>query len=116
VREFTRDDDRRVRIIFDNPAVGLLDAADYEQMVKAAASLAWELFRRHVPLQFIAAEHHSSDVMAFLEYLALVSPALEPGHLPEITDGAFTIVLTAGAWQAVGGHFHVLRYGPGHSG
>jgi hypothetical protein len=112
VREFTRDDDRRVRIIFDNPPESRLAEPDYEQMVSAGASLAWELSQRQIPLEFIAPEHHSTDVMDFLEYLALVGPALQSGHLPEVADDAFTIVLTAGDWPASGDRFYVLRYAP----
>jgi len=112
VREFTRDDDRRVRIIFDNPPAARLGEPEYEQMVSAGASLAWELSQRQIPLEFIAPEHHSTDVMDFLEYLALVSPALQSGHVPEVADDAFTIVLTAGDWPATGDRFYVLRYAP----
>lgn len=110
VREFTRDDDRRVRIIFDNPAAATLDEAAYEQMVAVAASLAWELSLRQVPLEFIAPEHHSTDIVAFLEYLALIAPARGSGHVPEVADDAFTIVLTAGDWPTAGDRFFVLRY------
>jgi hypothetical protein len=112
VREFTRDDDRRVRIIFDNPPAARLIDAEYERMVSAGASLAWELAQRQIPLEFIAPEHHSTDVMDFLEYLALVAPALQPGHVPEIADDAFTIVLTATDWPTTGERFYVLRYAP----
>ena len=112
VREFSRDDDRRVRIIFDNPPATTLAEPEYEQMVVAGASLAWELSRRQVPLEFIAPEHHSTDVVDFLEYLALVAPAREPGHVPELVDDAFTIVLTAGEWPTAGDRFCVLRYAP----
>jgi uncharacterized protein (DUF58 family) len=112
VREFTRDDDRRVRIIFDNPPATRLAEPEYEQMVSAGASLAWELSQRQIPLEFIAPEHHSTDVMDFLEYLALVAPAQQPGHVPEIADDAFTIVLTASDWPTAGARFYVLRYGP----
>jgi uncharacterized protein (DUF58 family) len=112
VREFTRDDDRRVRIIFDNPPAARLIDAEYERMVSAGASLAWELAQRQIPLEFIAPEHHSTDVMDFLEYLALVAPARQPGHVPEIADDAFTIVLTATDWPTAGERFYVLRYAP----
>jgi hypothetical protein len=112
VREFTRDDDRRVRIIFDNPPLATLAEPEYEQMVAAGASLAWELSQRQIPLEFIAPEHHSTDVIDFLEYLALVAPNREPGHVPELADDAFTIVLTAADWPTAGDRFFVLRYAP----
>ncbi len=41
VREFSREDERKLRIVFDNPAPGVLDPASYERVVRVAASLAW---------------------------------------------------------------------------
>ena len=41
VREFAREDERRVCILFDNPASGLISEKAYEKAVDVAASLAW---------------------------------------------------------------------------
>lgn len=112
VREFSRDDDRRVRIVYDNPVAGTVAEPEYERMVTAAASLGWHLHARGVPLEFVAPEHHSTDVSDFLEYLATVGPDDQPGHLPELGDDAFTIVITAGSWQRPGDRCHILRFGP----
>lgn len=111
VREFTRDDDRRVRIVFDNPVMAAISAEDYEEMVSAAASLAWEFSRSEIGMEFVAPEHHSTDVLDFLEYLAVVSPAAQPGHLPELADDAFTIVFTAAQWHQPATNSHILRFG-----
>ncbi|HLK34111.1 MAG TPA: DUF58 domain-containing protein, partial [Terriglobales bacterium] len=39
VREFTREDERKLRIVFDNPAPGAVSAQAYERAVALAASL-----------------------------------------------------------------------------
>lgn len=111
VKEFARDEDRRVRLVFDNPAATALPEAVYEEMVKAAASLAWELNRRGVPLEFLASEHHGSDLIDFLEYMAVVQPATAQSHLPDFADDAFTVVFTAGGWQNAGAGLHVVDFG-----
>ena len=41
VREFSREDERRVRLIFDNPNAGAVSESAYENAVTLAASLAW---------------------------------------------------------------------------
>lgn len=75
VREFNRDDDQRLRIVFDNPASGVLSAAAYESMVRAAASLSWHFAQRRVQLSFAAQGYDGNpDLYAFLKYLALVGP------------------------------------------
>jgi uncharacterized protein (DUF58 family) len=111
VREFTRDDDRRVRIVFDNPVRGMIAAERYEEMVSAAASLAWEFSKSDMALEFVSPERHSTDALDFLEYLAVVLPAAQPGHLPELTDDAFTVVFTAAQWQPFGSQSYILRFG-----
>ncbi|HEY1800864.1 MAG TPA: DUF58 domain-containing protein [Terriglobales bacterium] len=75
VREFNRDDDRRLRIVFDNPACGVLSAPAYESMVQTAASLSWYFAQRRVQLSFAAPDYDGNpDLYAFLKYLALVGP------------------------------------------
>src|SRR5437016_8391388 len=41
VREFTREDERKLRVVFDNPAEGTIDKPAYERGIALAASLAW---------------------------------------------------------------------------
>lgn len=75
VREFNRDDDQRLRIVFDNPTSGVLSPDAYESMVQTAASLSWHLAQRRVQLSFAAQGYDGNpDLYAFLKYLALVSP------------------------------------------
>ncbi len=75
VREFTREDERKLRIVFDNPAAGAVAELPYERAVALAASLAWHFGGEHAELSFAAPGYSGSgDVYDFLRYLALVQP------------------------------------------
>lgn len=73
VREFSREDERKLRIVFDNPAPGVLTTAEYEQGVRLAASLGWHFHHEDVEVSFVGPGlDPTEDVFAFLRYLALV--------------------------------------------
>jgi len=75
VREFSREDERKLRIVFDNPAPGVLPPAAYERAVCLAASLGWHFNHEDVEVSFVAAGlEPTEDVFTFLGYLALVEP------------------------------------------
>lgn len=75
VREFSREDERKLRIVFDNPAPGVLPPEVYERAVRMAASLAWHFHHEDVEVSFVAAGlEPTEDIFAFLRYLALVEP------------------------------------------
>jgi len=75
VREFSREDERKLRIVFDNPAPGVLQPAVYEQAVCLAASLGWHFHHEDVEVSFVAPGlTPTEDVFTFLRYLALVEP------------------------------------------
>ncbi len=75
VREFSREDERKLRIVFDNPAPGILPPAVYEQAVRLAASLGWHFHHEDVEVSFVAPGlEPTEDVFTFLHYLALVEP------------------------------------------
>ena len=75
VREFSREDERKLRIVFDNPAPGVLKPDVYERAVCLAASLGWDFHHEDVELSFVAPGlEPTEDVFAFLRYLALVKP------------------------------------------
>jgi uncharacterized protein (DUF58 family) len=75
VREFSREDERKLRIVFDNPAPGVLEPATYERAVRVAASLAWHFHHEDVEVSFVAPGlEPTADVFDFLRYLALVEP------------------------------------------
>src|SRR5207302_8750229 len=54
VREFSREDDRKLRIVFDNPSPGVVPEPAYENAVRLAASLAWHFARENAKLSFAA--------------------------------------------------------------
>jgi uncharacterized protein (DUF58 family) len=75
VREFSREDERKLRIVFDNPAPGVLEPVFYERAVRLAASLGWHFHHEDVEVSFVAPGlEPTEDVFSFLRYLALVEP------------------------------------------
>ena len=75
VREFSREDERKLRIVFDNPLPGILDTMMYERAVHLAASLGWHFHHEDVEISYVAPGlEPTPDVFAFLHYLALVEP------------------------------------------
>ncbi len=77
VREFSRDEEKRFRIIFDNPVPGQVSEAEYERGVRAAASLAWQLAEQSADVVFTAPGlRDSHEIHEFLSYLAIAQPAV----------------------------------------
>lgn len=97
VREFTREDQRKVRMVFDNPARDTVSASDYEKGITLAASLAWHFAGENAQLTFVTPDLSSSaDLYDFLRYLALVEPGPSNGlleSLPPTPD--YNIIFTA---------------------
>ncbi len=107
VREFTREDERRLRIIFDNPPVGALDEPHYERAVALAASIAWHFSEENTELSFSAPGLTGEpDIYAFLEYLALVHPAPAADSVGGTTGARRDDVLDRLA--PGGNHYHIL--------
>jgi uncharacterized protein (DUF58 family) len=100
VREFTREDERKLRIVFDNPEPGTVPAEAYENAVALAASLSWHFAELNTQLFYTAPEYHGSrEVTDFLHYLALVQPQASSRSVLETlsTIDEYKIVLTARA-------------------
>ncbi len=98
VREFTREDERKLRIVFDNPVAGMLQDMRYERAVSLAASLAWHFSGEGTQLCFVGpALQESADTDTFLKLLALMEPADGPMDLGRVTAEAdwFNVVVTA---------------------
>jgi uncharacterized protein (DUF58 family) len=97
VREYTREDERSLCIIFDNPAPGVLDGPQYERAINLAASIAWHFFQENTELSFAAPElSPDADVYAFLEYLALAAPGASEEFLAALdAGGQYNIIITA---------------------
>ncbi len=97
VREFTREDERKLRIVFDNPSREAVSPPAYERAVALAASLAWHFATEDTDLSFAAPGYRGApDIYDFLAYLALVE-AQEGGSLLEslqVTDD-YNVILTA---------------------
>jgi uncharacterized protein (DUF58 family) len=99
VREFSREDERKVRLVFDNPAPGVLASDAYERAVALAASLAWHFANEDADLSFAAQGYHGErDVYKFLSYLALLEPQAHASIIDTLAvTGDYNIVLTTRA-------------------
>lgn len=100
VREFTREDERRLRIVFDNASVGQSSTERYERGVQLAASFAWHFAQESASLSFAATGLEENTLWGFLRYLAVVEPRNEDSivdSLPMATD--LNLVLT---WRSRG--------------
>jgi uncharacterized protein (DUF58 family) len=99
VREFSREDERKLRIVFDNPAPGVLQPALYERAVCLAASLGWHFYHEDVEISFVAAGlEPTEDVFAFLRYLALVEPQEATPVFSRLRASAdYNVIVTARA-------------------
>jgi uncharacterized protein (DUF58 family) len=75
VREFAREDERKLCIVFDNPEPGLISEQAYEKAVNLAASLAWHFSEQDAELSFVASGHpRTRDLHEFLAQLAVIKP------------------------------------------
>jgi uncharacterized protein (DUF58 family) len=73
VREFAREDERKLCIAFDNPRAGVISEAAYEKAVDLAASLAWHFSTQDAEVSFlIPGRPRTRDLHEFLGWLALV--------------------------------------------
>ena len=97
VREFTREDERKLRIVFDNPPPQRLSRATYERAVALAASLAWHFNSEDAELSFAAQDYKpGSDVYSFLSYLATIEPKAAKSMVEEIRPSEeYNIIVTA---------------------
>jgi uncharacterized protein (DUF58 family) len=104
IREFTREDERRLCIVFDNPPADAVSAVEYEKAVELAASLAWHFFQEGTQLSFVAPEYSGSpDIYDFLRYLAVVRPArAATAELSVPPEGdVFNLIVTARAHGSI---------------
>ncbi len=97
VREFNREDERRLCIVFDNPPAGLISNEAYERAVNLAASLGWHFSSQNTEVSFVIPGHgRCIEVNDFLAQLAVIQPQGTPA-----TSGS--------ARQGHGTHTDVLR-------
>jgi uncharacterized protein (DUF58 family) len=97
VREFAREDERRLRVVFDNPHPGEVSVQAYEHMVSLGASITWRMAQGGVLLSFVSQEFEGTgDVFEFLTYLATVEPSASPSVLETLASSTdYSLVLTA---------------------
>jgi uncharacterized protein (DUF58 family) len=98
VREFSREDERKLRVVFDNPLPGVLDAHRYERAVHLAASLGWHFHHEDVEISYVAPGlEPTTDVFAFLHYLALVEPQEATSVFDRLRASEdYNVIVTAG--------------------
>jgi len=103
VREFSREDERKLRLVFDNPAPGVLASEAYERAVGLAASLAWHFANEDADLAFVGQGYKGEpDIYKFLAYLAMVTPQMENSIIDTLpVTGDYNIVLTCRARGSV---------------
>jgi uncharacterized protein (DUF58 family) len=96
VREFSREDERKLRLVFDNPGPGIVSQRAYENAVTAAASLGWHFAEGDTKLSFVAQGYKAgADIHDFLAYLATVDPQAGPSELDALEiSGDYNIILT----------------------
>jgi len=97
VREFSREDERKLRIVFDNPMPGTLRAEAYEQAVDLAASMGWHFFHEDAETSFVASGlEPTSDIFAFLWHLAIIEPQQATSVLDRLRPSDdYNVIVTA---------------------
>ncbi len=97
VRELTREDERKLRVVFDNPPPGAVIESAYERAVALAASISWHFAGQNTELSFASNGYEGGpELYQFLEFLALIEP--KPGNSVleqlRVTDD-YNVVLTS---------------------
>jgi uncharacterized protein (DUF58 family) len=107
VREFSREDERKLCIVFDNPEAGLISAQAYERAVNLTASLAWHFSLQNAEVSFVSpGQGRGTDLHEFLARLAVIEPqkdsyAQQPPQADIFREidlggtGEYNIILTA---------------------
>ena len=96
VREFSREDERKLRIVFDNPPAGVLTDKAYEDAVSLAASLSWHFASENTEMSFVAQGYGGEpEIYSFLAYLALAQPQEGPSVMADLRPSDdYNIILT----------------------
>jgi uncharacterized protein (DUF58 family) len=96
VREFTREDERRLRIIFDNPAPGIISSEAYERAVALAASLAWHFHSEDTELSFVSQGYDGTpELYHFLAHLAMIEPQVGESAVDMLpASESYNLILT----------------------
>ena len=96
VREFSREDERKLRIVFDNPGRGAIPEKAYEDAVALAASLSWHFASQNTEISFVSQGYGGEpDVYRFLAHLAVAQPQPLPSLVERLQPSDdYNIILT----------------------
>jgi uncharacterized protein (DUF58 family) len=96
VREFTREDERKLRIVFDNPNPGVISPATYEKAVALVASLAWHFTVEDADTSFAVQGYSGApELYQFLAYLAVIEPMPDKSVIDDLrVSDDYNIILT----------------------
>jgi len=99
VREFSREDERKLRIIFDQPGKGVVSENQYERALAMAASLSWHFCQEDAEVSFRAQGYDGSpDVYRFLAYLAVAEAGAQRSLIDDVQPSDdYNIILTSRA-------------------
>src|SRR5580693_3629153 len=99
VREFSREDERKLRIVFDNPASGVISEKAYEDAVALAASLSWHFAGQNTEISFVSQGYGGEpDIYRFLSHLAVAQPQPSPSVIESLRPSDdYNIILTTRA-------------------
>jgi uncharacterized protein (DUF58 family) len=98
IREYSREDERRLRLVFDNPEPGRVSSVAYERAVSLAATLACHFNTENIDLSFAGSGYGGGmQLEDYLRYLAVIQPAPVTesvlNTLPVSSD--FNVIMTA---------------------
>lgn len=112
VREFSREDERRLRVVFDNPGPGTVSEQAYENAVTAAASLGWHFAEGNAQLSFVGQDYQGGEgIHDFLSYLATVAPQAAPSLLDSLeTSGDYNVIFTSRPHAEIPAHLWDCSY------
>ena len=98
VREFSREDERKLRIVFDNPAPSTVSPEAYERAVALAASLSWHFAAADTEISFLAPALEGADLYQFLAYLATIAPVAGDSVIDRLSvSDDYNVILTSRA-------------------
>lgn len=97
VREFSREDERKLRIVFDNPGEGTVSEEAYEDAIALAASLSWHFAGENTEISFVSQGYSGDpDIYRFLAHLAVAQPQPLPSVVERLQPSEdYNIILTA---------------------
>jgi uncharacterized protein (DUF58 family) len=112
VREFTREDERKVRLVFDNPGPGTVPEPAYENAVILAASLGWHFTEMNTEVSFVAQGYRAgANIREFLAYLATVNPQASPSLLESLElSEDYNIILTTRPRESIPANLLACSY------